>query len=60
MDMPENRSRMVSLAREADAADILFVRSVPIDVKRPLDACTDTINEELVAKAQELFAADEP
>lgn len=59
MDMPEQRSRLVALAREADAADILFVRSVPIDVKNQLEACTATINEELVEKAQALFDADE-
>jgi hypothetical protein len=58
MDMPEDRRRLVALAREADAADILFVRSEPIDVRHKLEVCTDTINEELLAKAQELFAAD--
>jgi hypothetical protein len=58
VSMPENRTRMVALAREADAADVLFVRSVPIDVPTRLEACTDVINEELVSKALELFAAD--
>jgi hypothetical protein len=57
--MPENRTRLVSIAREADAADILFVRSEPIDVANPLDPCTETINEELVSKAKEMFAKDE-
>jgi hypothetical protein len=47
MEMPENRRRLVGLAREADAADILFVRSVPVEVKTRLAACTDVINEEL-------------
>ena len=59
MHMPEQRTRLVQLAREQDAADILFVRSVAVDVETPLEACTDTINEELVAKAQGLFASDE-
>lgn len=58
MRMPEQRTRLVQLAREQDAADILFVRSVPVEVKTPLEACTDTINEELVAKAQALFAEE--
>jgi hypothetical protein len=58
MHMPEERTRLVHLAREQDAADILFIRSVPIDVKTPLEACTDAINEELVAEAQALFAED--
>ena len=59
MHMPEERRRLVQLAREQDAADILFIRSVPVDVKTPLEACTDTVNEELVAKAQALFTEDE-
>ena len=59
MDLPENRSRLVSLAREADAADILFVRSEQIQVENDLDVCTATINEEIVGKALEMFAEDE-
>lgn len=59
MDMPEHRTRLVSLAREADAADILFVRSVPIDVPTKLEACTDVVNNELLAKALALFTSDE-
>jgi hypothetical protein len=58
VDMPENRKRLVSIAREADAADILFVRSEPIDVGNPLDPCTDKINEELVTRAKTMFAKD--
>lgn len=59
MNMPEQRTRLISLAREADAADILFVRSVPIDVPTKLEACTEVVNNELFAKAQELFASDD-
>ena len=59
MHMPEERTRLVQLAREQDASDILFIRSVPVDVEKPLEACTATVNEELVAKAQALFAEDE-
>lgn len=58
VEMPENRKRVVSIAREADAADILFIRSEPIDVGNPLDPCTDKINEELVARAKAMFAKD--
>jgi hypothetical protein len=58
MSLPDNRKRLVALAREADASDILFVRSVPVDVKTKLEACTDVINKELLAKAQEIFASD--
>jgi hypothetical protein len=56
VDLPEDRSRIVTLAREADAADVLFVRSQEINVPLALEVCTDTINEQLVAKAKEVFA----
>jgi hypothetical protein len=58
IDMPEKRSRVVSIARDADAADVLFVRSEEVDVINELAPCTEKINEELVAKAIELFARD--
>jgi hypothetical protein len=58
VQMPEDRSRVVSLAREADAADVLFVRSVPVDLVKPLDVCTAVVSEELAQKAIELFAKD--
>jgi hypothetical protein len=56
VDMPENRSRTVSITREADAADVLFIRAEQVSVKTPLEPCTDTINEELVEKSLELFS----
>jgi hypothetical protein len=56
VDLPENRSRIVTLAREADAADVLFVRSQEINVAQALEVCTDGINEQLVVKAKEVFA----
>lgn len=55
INMPENRSRMVSVARVQDAADVLFVRAVPITVQKPLKPCTDVVNEELMQKALETF-----
>jgi hypothetical protein len=58
IDMPEKRSRVVSIARDADAADVLFVRSEQVEVKNDLAPCTENINEELVAKATELFTRD--
>ncbi len=57
IDMPERRSRIVSIARDIDAADILFLRSEPVNVPTPMLAATEVINEELVAKAKEMFAA---
>ncbi|MDI3566651.1 hypothetical protein [Bradyrhizobium sp. Arg816] len=55
INMPEARSRLVSVARVQDAADVLFVRAVPVTVKKPLPACTENVNEELLSKAIELF-----
>jgi hypothetical protein len=51
--MPEDRSRLVSIAREADAADVLFVRSEQVHVPTRMHQCTDTINEELAARARD-------
>lgn len=56
LDLPEDRSRLISIARTQDAKDVLFVRSIPVSTKKPLATCTDVVNEELVEKAQELFA----
>jgi hypothetical protein len=58
MSLPEDRKRIVAIAREADASDVLFVRSVPVNVANPLEVCTDEISEELCSKARELFTAD--
>lgn len=55
INMPENRSRMVSIARTQDAADVLFVRARPVTVADPLKACTEIVNEQLLAKAIEHF-----
>lgn len=56
INMPEHRSRLVSIAREQDAKDVLFVRALPIKVETPLLAATEVISEELVSKAQEIFS----
>jgi hypothetical protein len=52
------RSRMVDIAREADAADVLFVHSEPVNVDKPLAQCTDVYNKELIAHAKQIFAQD--
>jgi hypothetical protein len=52
----ENRSRVVDIARNADAADVLFVHSEKVTTEKPLLQCTDKINEELVAEALAIFA----
>jgi len=55
INMSDDRSRVVTIAREEEAADILFVRAEQVRVTRPLDPCTDKINEELVKKALEVL-----
>lgn len=55
INMPDKRSRLVSVARQQDAADVLFVRAVPITVKGPLKAATDVVSDQLLEKAIELF-----
>ena len=56
VDMPDHRSRNVSIEREAGAAEALFVRADPIDVTTALDVCSDVISDELCARAKEFFA----
>ena len=51
IDMPEKRSRSVSLSRDEDAAAVLFVRSVPVELSHPIETCSHTIIEELVNHA---------
>jgi len=54
----DKRSRMVPIAREEDAADVLFVHAEEVTTKKPLSQCTDKINEELVGFAEEIFSTD--
>lgn len=56
LDLPEDRSRLVPIARTETAKDVLFIRSVQVPTKNEIPSCTEVINEELVEKAQELFA----
>ncbi len=53
--LPEERSRVVSISREMDAADVLFVRSEQVFVKRDLPTCTDQINMQLLAEAAKML-----
>ncbi|RWQ14501.1 hypothetical protein [Mesorhizobium sp.] len=57
IDMPDDRSRVVTLARNADAADVLFVRAKRITVETALPACRDDISQELLGKALAEFPA---
>lgn len=51
----DQRSRVVDIAREQDAADVLFVRSEPVETKKPLAQCTEDVNDELVGHAMQMF-----
>jgi len=37
---------------------VLFIRSEQVEVNNELDPCTANVNEELVAKAIEMFTRD--
>lgn len=55
VDLPEDRSRVVSVVRANDAADIVFLRSKLVKTKKPMEQCTDKINEELLDLAKALM-----
>lgn len=52
INLPEDKSRLVHIAREAEAADILFVRAKKVDLIEPMEICTDLVNLELAQKAR--------
>lgn len=54
----DNRSRVVTIAREEDAADVLFVHSEEVETNKPIAQCSDTVNEELIAHAIRIFRSD--
>jgi hypothetical protein len=53
--LPDDKSRVVPLARDADAADVLFVKAIRVDLNKGLDACTDNISDELMNKASKIL-----
>ena len=56
VETEDKRFRVVDIARNTDAADVLFVHSEPITLENRVNQCTDTINEELVEHAKAIFA----
>ncbi len=46
--LPDDKSRLVSVARGADAADVLFVKAIRVDLDTELDACSEVISDELL------------
>lgn len=49
--LPEDKSRLIDVSREADAADVLFVRARKVDLVHPMDSCAEIVNLELASKA---------
>ena len=56
VEMQEGKSRVVSLAREEDAATALFIRAREVNLMTPLPACSEKISNELMNKALRIFA----
>lgn len=59
VETSDERTKVVEIARGADAADILFVRSEIVTTEKPIDVCTDVINEELVGYASQKLLSDD-
>ncbi len=55
IDLPDKRSRTVKLERNAEAEEILFVRSEQIDFATALDVCTLGVIDEVVSKAVKML-----
>jgi hypothetical protein len=53
-----DKTRVVKLGRDEDAATTLFVRADPVKVATDIKACSDTVNDELLAEAVTMFADD--
>lgn len=52
------KTKVVKIGREADAATTLFVRADLVKTTKDMPACSDEVNEELVAQARAMFADD--
>ncbi|MBB3870741.1 hypothetical protein [Brevundimonas mediterranea] len=53
-----DKTKVVKLGRDEDAATTLFVRADPVKVATDIKACSDTVNDELLAEALKMFADD--
>ena len=59
VDMPEQKkSRIVSLERNVEAAEALFVRAVPVSVTSKIPACCEALHEELVQQGILVFRGE--
>lgn len=54
----EDKTKVVKIGRDADAATTLFVKADLVRVSKDLPACSDVVNEELVREALKMFATN--
>lgn len=59
VETSDDRTKVVEISREADAADVLFIRSEVVNTRGLIDVCTDTINEELTSLAKARLLSDD-
>lgn len=60
VETADERTRVVQIAREADAADVLFVKSELVEgINPPLEQCTDQVVDSLVARARRMLESDD-
>ena len=55
INLDDERRRTVTLERDEDAKDVLFVRAEEIAVKDELQFCATIINDELVTHMQQVM-----
>jgi hypothetical protein len=53
-----DKTKVVKLGRNEDAATTLFVRADPVNVATDIKACSADVNDELFAEAVKMFADD--
>lgn len=58
VETADDRTKVVEIARAADAADVLFVKSELVTTKNDVAICTDDINDELAGLAAKRLADD--
>jgi hypothetical protein len=56
--LPDGRSRLVPIAREDDAASVLFVRAQQVYVAADIDVCCENVEMQLFGQAIEVFSKD--
>ena len=55
IESAEKKSRIVHIEREEEAAQVLYVKSELVFLKRKIDACCESVHDELVGKAKAIL-----